>query len=506
MKILIVEDEVYARESLVKHTREYQPLSSAEILEAENGQEAWQLFQAHRPELVLSDIRMPLLDGLELTRLISDSDIPARVVIVSGYAEFQYAQKAIHYGAAGYLLKPIATGELYATFDGLLQRQAVAFVDDASESDTYLSPNDALAELLTTRKDFTKDDFDEYVWELLKGYSVVLIRFRCGDEQALKSADVKIMQYLNSPSGGIAKCVSLSRTLEAILVKDVPNGSCQRLVDRISGILEAEHIEYQMGVSLAAMGAQGALDAFSQAEYALNSRLFKKGTVYYFEKEAARGVYANKLDTNTLNIFKIYVSGGMLSKSLHLVRVALSAMQETPEISVQSLSDAVKGIELTLSACLADCSHDICVPHIELGRYDCFEDLQNEIEYYVTRTCQITLESKGHLLGSSKNVAEMIMAYIEHNFSEDLTLKDLAENVFFMNSSYLSDLLRKKTGKNFSSCLVETRMRRALELVRESEFSITDIAGLCGYNDTSQFIQVFKKTYGNTLRRLRMEK
>lgn len=64
-------------------------------LEAENGKEAWEIFLEKRPELVLTDIRMPVLTGLELTEMIYKSQIPANVIIVSGFAEFEYAQKAM---------------------------------------------------------------------------------------------------------------------------------------------------------------------------------------------------------------------------------------------------------------------------------------------------------------------------------------------------------------------------------------------------------------------------
>lgn len=112
MKVLIAEDEYCSRMNLIRQIKECLFHTTLEIFEAENGREAWDIFLGQHPELVLTDIRMPLLDGLELTEMISQSQLYTKVIIVSGFAEFEYAQRAMKYGAVGYLLKPIQEKEL----------------------------------------------------------------------------------------------------------------------------------------------------------------------------------------------------------------------------------------------------------------------------------------------------------------------------------------------------------------------------------------------------------
>ena len=86
MRVLIAEDEYCSRLNLIRQVKECIPFAPEEILEAENGKEAWEIFLEKRPELVLTDIRMPVLTGLELTEMIYKSQIPANVIIVSGFA------------------------------------------------------------------------------------------------------------------------------------------------------------------------------------------------------------------------------------------------------------------------------------------------------------------------------------------------------------------------------------------------------------------------------------
>ncbi len=110
--ILVVEDEKYALDSLLKQIREYDKQESFRVLQASNGKEAYQLYIQYSPELVMTDIRMPGMDGLELLKAIREKDENTQVVILSAYSDFEYAREALTYGASDYLLKPIKAENL----------------------------------------------------------------------------------------------------------------------------------------------------------------------------------------------------------------------------------------------------------------------------------------------------------------------------------------------------------------------------------------------------------
>lgn len=149
MRILIAEDEYCSRLNLVRQVKECLPFTPDEILEADNGKEAWKIFLEKRPELVLTDIRMPLLTGLELTEMIYKSQIPSNVIIVSGFAEFEYAQKAIAFGAVGYLLKPIQEQDLIKLLakKGIIQETVP--ISQSREFVTMSSVSERLRQLIT---------------------------------------------------------------------------------------------------------------------------------------------------------------------------------------------------------------------------------------------------------------------------------------------------------------------------------------------------------------------
>lgn len=107
MKMLVVEDEFYARKAMIRQIKKYDQDGLFEISEASNGEEGWEFCEKYKPELVLTDIRMPKMDGIQLLQEIRNNELEIKVIILSAYSDFEYARSAIVNGASDYLLKPI---------------------------------------------------------------------------------------------------------------------------------------------------------------------------------------------------------------------------------------------------------------------------------------------------------------------------------------------------------------------------------------------------------------
>jgi two-component system response regulator YesN len=121
LKVLIVDDEPVIRKGLQKLIRQSQHADIA-IVAAENGEEALQVIAAERPDFVFTDIRMPKMDGLELCERIAALESDMQVVVISGYGDFEYAQKCLSYGVKEYLLKPVGRSELEAVLAKLTEQ------------------------------------------------------------------------------------------------------------------------------------------------------------------------------------------------------------------------------------------------------------------------------------------------------------------------------------------------------------------------------------------------
>ena len=122
MKVLVVEDEFYARKAMIRQIKKYDQDGFFEISEASNGEEGWEFCEKYKPELVLTDIRMPKISGLDLCRHIFEKKYLTKVMILSGYGEFEYAKQAIQYGVSEYLLKPILKDEFEEILEKMLER------------------------------------------------------------------------------------------------------------------------------------------------------------------------------------------------------------------------------------------------------------------------------------------------------------------------------------------------------------------------------------------------
>lgn len=118
-KVLLVDDEIFVRKGL-RNLMDWESLGYEICDEAGNGQEALEKIRRLEPDLVIADIRMPILDGLELIRRVTEEEAyRPSFIIVSGYHDFQYAQRALRYGVHDYILKPIDETELETTLKAL---------------------------------------------------------------------------------------------------------------------------------------------------------------------------------------------------------------------------------------------------------------------------------------------------------------------------------------------------------------------------------------------------
>jgi two-component system, response regulator YesN len=127
MRLLIVDDEPVIRQGLLRMAEQYEPAFTA-IQTAENGAAALELIRQSQPDVVMTDIRMPRLNGIELCEILYDEYPHIMVVVISGYNEFEYAQKCIAFGVKHYLLKPADTKDFHEVLDQLIKKPNRAYI------------------------------------------------------------------------------------------------------------------------------------------------------------------------------------------------------------------------------------------------------------------------------------------------------------------------------------------------------------------------------------------
>ena len=121
MKVLVVDDEPYMIEYIIKLV-DWESYGFHQILTAKGGSMARDLLKEHQPELLVTDIKMPKISGLDLSRLIEENHYLTKVIIISGYSEFEYAKQAVRYGVAEYLVKPVLKSDFTETLEHVLEK------------------------------------------------------------------------------------------------------------------------------------------------------------------------------------------------------------------------------------------------------------------------------------------------------------------------------------------------------------------------------------------------
>ena len=471
MKVLIAEDEYASRLSLQKQLAASGMLTDPEFLSAENGQQAWELFLQHRPELVVTDIKMPVMDGLELVRRIYAEKSSARVIIVSGYAEFKYAQEAMENGVSGYLLKPVQDKYLSDLLYKVLHHGV-----QAPGSTPEAQKETALQRLLLTQGADEAIPEGSMLLDVLQRYVALCVQFCAGQKEH-------------------AAEVSAGGKKDAIL--------------RIPSLLEKCGAAVFVGVSGACSGAAALHTAYRQAEHALCSRLLRPDAVLWYEEQKNLS-YQNPLDANNRKVLRQYLHAGDEARCAAFLKSLLDDMAGNAGLSMQSVADFLTGVDLVMNECMAreglhphTGTRHTPEPRFVLTRYGSWTDMITDVNDRIHEVCALLSAGQGNAQKSPDELAEEIIRYIRDNYNNNVSLHELAEHVFFMNSSYLSHLLKERTGKNYTTYLNEVRMEKAREALMDGRFTVTEVAGMCGYNDTSQFIQMFKKTYGVTPKKFR---
>ncbi|MEK5463408.1 response regulator [Paenibacillus sp. FSL P2-0136] len=514
MRILIVDDESRHLRGMVNLIGRLRP--EDQVVAAQDGLSAMEMVKAHRPEAILTDIRMPGMDGLEFLERLKLEGIRTKVVMVSAYNLFEYAQKAVHYGAYDYLLKPVEidqVADVLSRIDLLLtaekrQRReeeemqhrlklaSSAYLNRLMLS--WLNGSASLAELA---------ELDGYDWLRESGVAVYSELNSCQDSgerqdsgvfiRALEQAWGRWGEAITIPLSGMTEDGPLAAvtliTLEAL------TGDKREEARSIARSLAADwahtgQLIHGIGPECRSLREEAprsylaARTANSYNFYDFRQGLLFSDEIRFSYREAVPDwskVYeALKMDDAALVLEACVealcqlADGGHASPMLLKEQASLMLLQIRSEH--QDILDKRAQQMLTGTATLLIRS---CRSYPEL----------------VAQLGQALREAHLALTVSRQDQGESMIAeclsWIQQHMKEELTLERAAEH-FHFNPSYFSTLIKNRTGKTFSEHVTAARMKRAKVLLAGEPLRIYEISLECGFQDTKYFCRVFKKYYG----------
>ncbi|OBR67641.1 hypothetical protein A7K91_22450 [Paenibacillus oryzae] len=524
-KVLIVDDELLMRIGL-KSMIHWEEQGFRIIGEAANGKEALELVELHRPELIITDIKMPVMDGLELIRENSRRFEGCQYIILSCLDEFQYAQEAVRLGAADYLIKSDikpqqlidALGKIQKRLaQNSMQGEAEALKGHVKEGIGFLKET-LFKELVSGFRD--EAEIIQKSGPLgiaLQQGPMLLAKLRVDrfdqlrrkyveqDEKLLRYSIVNMMEELVSRKR--RREIIVENSAEYWLILNMENDFldqedmqlCNRLFAKIQASLkDFLNITAAIGVSSVVPGFGGLKRAHREADIAARELFFDSSTrIAYYDQITQK---SRRLDTYSISQdeerrFRLEVESSVEGAVRYMDAVRL-------ELQEKGYSEhAARKAYISLLSVISSCYPSL--PELGGGEASVYELLLQEetldgmhrLALRYLEECQRHNRNGG--ADRPQSYAEQARKIIMTSYAEDISLQTVADAIN-VNASYLSRVFKQETGENFISLLTRIRIERAQSLLKDKHMRVYEVANRVGYQNTTYFSKLFKKMTGSS--------
>ncbi|MGN0313911.1 MAG: response regulator [Fusicatenibacter sp.] len=490
-QVMLVDDEKYIRKS-IRNRVNWGKCGVSVTGEAQNGKEALELLGVLQPQIVLVDIRMPLMDGLSFIAEAKKRYPNIHYIILSAYSDFEYARQAIRMGVEDYILKPVNPTEV----EQLLEK----IVHELKEKNLA--------------KQLKEPEAAEELYAQLKGDRVTAMSFwleNCEDAENLISTILRkyfeekgalvTVYHLKNYSGGDG-CIFLMNgdQLEEELLRGAAKTVWEQMADR-EGVCAISEEEEKSQARRAAR----------KSIAILKRKIFYSGRVILtFRQEAVRTDAERRASEEKkqemreiLNRCHQYAA----RKEYGKLKIALGNLAEKlvcEDSDVDLLETTVSEITMLMRS-IPGILNETMDFNILFHRFS-GEDwlLRFRTQEELLNSLQSVMENVFISVNGTENVDVItaIRQYIQDNYAENLSAVEIARK-FYLNASYLSSLFKEKTGMNMGAYIEGVRMEKAKLMLRHSNWTVTEIAMQTGYAESNYFSKVFKKYTGLTPRQYR---
>ncbi|PWW01118.1 two-component system response regulator YesN [Paenibacillus cellulosilyticus] len=446
MRLLIVDDGQYIVEYL-KHLLDWRKIGIEHVQTTTNPQEAKRILASAQVDILLTDIRMPEISGVDLLKWLHERQSSCKVIFLSGYSDFEYTQSAIRYGAADYLLKPVDKNEMEKT----IVRAVQAVKKDRPTAVTEPSELDGAGFLLAVLADNHQlQDRLAAVPQSLSSESFVFV-------QAIQPSSESMQSLLRDTSGPLNQLVW------------VVDGMCARMVALLP-------------------------QSYAQSLSVKNDTLLMSGPFLLQERNSARSEYMRFYYRE-----KISLTDSIFMRNLQKDWVLKPDEWESNKKSMQKLFLSCQSRSRQLLFLIELVSRLYAIyPKLAADQAACwlFHPLE-ATEAIFSDILAAVSQLERPARQSGQDIVTVIQAYILDHLDKPLNLEEIASLVH-LHPVYLSKYYKQETDENLSSFLLAQRMKKAAQLLQESALHIVDISQMVGYKKSQHFIKLFKEEYGIT--------
>lgn len=524
LKVFLVEDEFVMREG-IKNNIDWNSHGYEFCGEASDGELAFPMIQKLNPDIVITDIKMPFMDGLELSRLIKKELPFTEIIILSGYEEFEYAKEAIKIGVSQYLTKPINGEELLREVDLLAEKISEKrkereirekyvremeenFLGERKNLFQYLvTGSKSMSELLEISDKLNIDL--SAIW-----YRVALVKIQSMNHarDEYSNSLVQIEQKLKAIDADRGLLV-FDRNLEgqALIFKADSREELDKIQNDYLGKMrdllgDYTQIRYFVGIGMPVNRLSELPSSFEQASHAFAHRYLVKESCIWNYEEMEQNVYHDE-EFNISNVNPKQLDRSKLREFLKFgdkEEVIYFVEEYFKDLGPNAMKSNMFRQYIILDAyfCVVDFLDSLQLQKDELEPLDITSGILQSEETaikYVIRIIEKALELREKTASNRYGgIVDEVKKYIDKNYAdEDLSLNVLASHVNF-SPNHLSMVFSQQTGKTFIKYLTDFRMNKAKELLRCTGKRSSEISLEVGYKDPHYFSYLFKKTQGMT--------
>ncbi|CAG5091658.1 Two component transcriptional regulator, AraC family [Thermobacillus xylanilyticus] len=519
IQALIVDDEPMHLQGLARHVR-WESLGYARPLTALSGEEALALMREHAVDVLVTDVSMPGMNGIELAARAKEIHPGIQVLMISGYNEFEFVQEAIHVGAQGYVLKPIKVEEV--------ESKLAAFRTALEKLRLIEAETRALREKVSGSLDAVKDRFaheliagaaDEGMmasWKMLldlpelrTGVRIVVFgydRFMDGGPDA-GSRVMRGAAFFKVVGVGLSDLPSVIAAKvwpeEVIAIHPNPtageNAKMEKQIGFIQGIMEEQYgSTVTVGISNVYGDWRDVQLAYKRVKFMMaRARLIAGGQVLHEDR-------LDEPDFQDYRVREEFIPAivRMLEESDDAAKAVEYAGNVIDMLQLDHSVSYLRAFALGLVSELArkpgrqEAGEDESHVGVMQRLLDCGHAalIREEVLGFMSRYAAARRDERNR---RQHHLIRRVLEYIASHLHENVTAKQLAEQ-HNINASYLSVLFKKETGKTISECIQEMRINRAIELLQDPAVRVYEVAERVGFQTPAYFSYLFKKITGRT--------
>ena len=512
-KLVIADDERLIVKGL-KKLIDWKALNVQIVGEAYNGENLQKLIEEKDPDIVVTDIMMPYITGLELIRQYNGKNSRAKFIFVSGYQEFSYVQEALKNGAVDYLLKPVSQKALENAV-----KKAIQMLEAQHTVHIFREEKDEFQKLfenINNGRNYENEDLYEVFRReninFQDCFFVGLCAGICPDQAIKLSAENfgrfnllrfgvynRFEEYFGRRKRGFV----VRKDEDALHIIGVfPNRDKKYFVEKYVEPIRRQ-VERDSGIGVC-VGIGTPTAEPSEILYSYKSAKLAFGLYNFEEKKVINVVDAHREYKVSFEDYKDSVERAfraIISKDSEVMDRIDNVMDNIEAIHYGNWS----AVKMRTMHFAGDLGSKLNQYHLlDVDFYVMQDDLQVSVEACATmhelkRCIHAFFEDLIHRIYEKgkfqeKVLIEDVKAYIREHYQEDLSIRELAD-LACVSQNYFSAMFKKETGQNYKAFLTDIRMEKALQLLQETDYKTYEISELVGYNNVRRFVDAFKKRF-----------